>query len=74
MKSQNTASETSEVLICMDAPLASVIKEVERRYLERVLTLAGGNNTKAAEIAGMSHETFRKKVARYTVQAVYSLA
>lgn len=63
-----------EILVNIDAPLVRVLQDVERRYLERALTLSSGNKTKAAKIAGMSHDAFRKKVARYTIQAVYSLA
>jgi DNA-binding protein Fis len=74
MNSQNTTPKPLDITVCTDTPLVNVIKEVERLYLEQVLTLTAGNKRKAAEIAGLSHETFRKKVARYTVQTVYSLA
>ena len=74
MKQQANTDKSDEILVSMNGPLSSVIKEVERRYLERALTLASGNKIKAAAIAGVSHDTFRKKLARYTIQAVYSLA
>lgn len=63
----------NQVNISLDAPLSTVLQEVERVYLGHVMTKAGGNKVKAAEMAGVARDTFRKKVDRYTVKAVFTL-
>lgn len=55
-------------------PLSAVLQEVERLYLSHAMTEAGGNKAEAARISGMSDDTFRKKIGRYQVKAIYSLA
>ncbi|MQQ09082.1 hypothetical protein GFB49_11505 [Epibacterium sp. SM1979] len=68
-------SEGGEIHLCQDCQtLPQVIMEVERIYLEYVLTQAGGNRTKAAELAGLSNTTLRDKLARYTVKTKVSLS
>ncbi len=42
-----------------------VLREVERPMLETVLRHAGGNQSKAAQILGISRSTLRKKMALY---------
>lgn len=44
-----------------------VMSEVEEPLLRTVLRHAGGNQTKAARILGMSRSTLRKKLARYQI-------
>ena len=44
-----------------------VIAEVERPLLEAVLRHVGNNQTKAAEILGISRSTLRKKLAKYNL-------
>ncbi len=39
--------------------LASVLEDVERRYIELASQLGGGNDTKAAELLGLNYHTFR---------------
>jgi len=69
-----TETERKTITVSLNGPLSTVMQEVERLYLSHAMTLAQGNKTKAAEISGMSRDTFNKKVERYTVQAVYTLA
>jgi DNA-binding NtrC family response regulator len=38
------------------------IAEVERRYVERVLALLGGNKTRAAQVLGIDRRTLHRKV------------
>ena len=40
------------------------MEEMERRYLSRVLKAAGGNRTRAAEIAGLNRRTFYRRLER----------
>ena len=63
-------SDTVNVTV-KDQSLAEVIKAVEAKYLGHVLTEAGGNKTKAAELAGISRDAFRRKLALYSIKAVY---
>ncbi|GHE03728.1 Fis family transcriptional regulator [Defluviimonas sp. 20V17] len=60
------------VQVCLEGrPLSDVIKEVEAAYLGHVLTKADGNKTKAAELAGVATDTFRKKLSLYRIRAVF---
>ena len=40
------------------------MEEMERRYLSHVLKAAGGNRTRAAEIAGLNRRTFYRRLER----------
>ena len=39
--------------------LASIQESVERRYIGEALRLAGGNETKAAQLLNINYHTFR---------------
>ncbi len=41
------------------------MEEVERRYILRVLALAGGNKSQAAQVLGFDRRTMYRKLARY---------
>ncbi len=48
-----TANEPNEIMS---------IAQVERRYIERVLALLGGNKTRAAQVLGIDRRTLHRKV------------
>jgi two-component system response regulator HydG len=54
-------SENSTELISME--------EVERRYIQHVLTAVGGNKTLAARILGFDRKTLYRKLAQYGLEA-----
>ncbi len=41
------------------------IDELERRYIQRVLTLAGGNKSRAAILLGLDRRTLYRRIERY---------
>jgi len=51
-----SANEADEVV-----PLA----EIERRYVHRVITLLGGNKSRAAEVLGIDRRTLHRKLGRW---------
>jgi len=44
------------------------IEELERRYIQRVLTLAGGNKSRAADLLGLDRRTLYRRIDRYESQ------
>jgi len=46
-----------------------VLSEVEPPMLQTVLEYCGGNQTRAADMLGMSRSTLRKKLAQYGLTA-----
>lgn len=46
--------------INLDAPIS--LRELERRYIERVLALCGGNKTKAFKVLGIGRTTLYRKL------------
>lgn len=46
-----------------------VLRCVERPVLEVALERAGGNQTRAAEMLGITRNTLRKKLLAYNIQA-----
>lgn len=44
-----------------------VIAEVEKPLLQSAMNHAGGNQTRAAQILGISRATLRKKLAMYNI-------
>ncbi|MCX8049452.1 MAG: DNA-binding transcriptional regulator Fis [Methylohalobius sp.] len=47
---------------------AMVMAEVEKPLLETVLNHTGGNQSKAAQILGLSRSTLRKKLKQYGIE------
>lgn len=45
-----------------------VMAEVEKPLLETVLNHTGGNQSKAAQVLGMSRSTLRKKLKQYGIE------
>ena len=45
-----------------------VLEEVERPLFQSTMMHTGGNQTKAAEVLGISRSTLRKKLAHYGVE------
>jgi two-component system, NtrC family, response regulator HydG len=41
------------------------IDELERRYIHRVLTLVGGNKSRAADLLGLDRRTLYRRLDRY---------
>jgi DNA-binding NtrC family response regulator len=41
------------------------VDELERRYIQRVLTLTAGNKSRAAQILGFDRRTLYRKIERY---------
>lgn len=52
---------------------SDIIKEVEAGYFSHILTKTGGNKTQAAKCAGMTIETFRRKIRSYNIHTVFHL-
>ena len=48
-----------------------VVEEVERPLLEMVLNVTQGNQSKAAELLGISRGTLRKKLQHYKLDASF---
>jgi two-component system response regulator HydG len=44
------------------------IDELERRYIERVLRLAGGNKSRAADLLGLDRRTLYRRIDRYEAE------
>ncbi|APR85465.1 Response regulator of zinc sigma-54-dependent two-component system [Minicystis rosea] len=44
------------------------IDELERRYIQRVLTLVGGNKSRAADLLGLDRRTLYRRIERYDAQ------
>lgn len=47
---------------------AMVIAEVEKPLIEAVLAHTSGNQSKAAQVLGLSRGTLRKKIQQYGIQ------
>lgn len=47
---------------------------VERRYICDVLNAAGGNKAEAARMAGLTYQTFTRKLAALDLRVTYHAA
>lgn len=76
--SDDRADETGAIVAIVNAgglddevlamPLPLAMAECETRYLEAILARAGGNKTRAAEIAGIPRLTLLRKLRRYGIE------
>jgi two-component system response regulator HydG len=61
---------TTHLLIGSENPTELVsMEEVERRYIQHVLTAVGGNKTVAARVLGFDRKTLYRKLAQYGLEA-----
>src|SRR5215813_499908 len=67
-QSRSAVSANSSVSLIDDRP---TMEELERRYLELVLTEVGGNRRRAASVLGLNRRTIQRLIARYDL---FSLA
>jgi two-component system NtrC family response regulator len=44
------------------------LEELEKRHIERVLEITGGNRPKAAEILGINVTTVYRKLEKYNIE------
>jgi two-component system NtrC family response regulator len=44
------------------------LEELEKRHIERVLEITGGNRPKAAEILGINVSTVYRKLEKYNIE------
>jgi len=68
VQSPSAACVKSSSLLVEDRP---TMEELERRYLELVLTEVGGNRRRAATVLGLNRRTIQRLIARYEL---FSLA
>lgn len=52
-------------------PLSEVIQTVERHYICTVLNAAGGNKSRAAKMAGLTYQTFIRKLNALNLRVTY---
>jgi DNA-binding NtrC family response regulator len=52
-------------------PLSQVLQEVERSYFCWALNKANGNKAKAARVAGISYQTFTRKLGLLELRITY---
>ncbi len=66
----SNAQDVIDQILALDLPLPrardKVVEEFERRYLERILSLHGGNVTRAAAASGIARRHFYRLRARST--------
>jgi DNA-binding NtrC family response regulator len=49
--------------------LVKVLEDIEKKYMNHALTLAAGNESRAARLLHMNHHTFRYKLKKYSPPA-----
>jgi two-component system response regulator HydG len=60
------AYRADQFVVSADDPTeVMAMDEVERRYIQRVLNLVGGNKSQAAHLLGLDRRTLYRKLARY---------
>ncbi len=52
-------------------PLSEVIQEVEKQYICQALNAAAGNKAEAARMAGLTYQTFIRKLASLNLKVIY---
>jgi DNA-binding NtrC family response regulator len=62
-------SKPGENPLTIDLSQGIVLEELERTILERVLSHAGWNRTKAAQLLGLSRETLRYRIEKHNLKA-----
>lgn len=50
------------------------VQSLEKQFISYALTRAGGNKAEAARLAGMSYDTFLRRLARYNLRVTYHVA
>src|SRR5215813_6585139 len=66
-QSRSAVSANSSVSLIDDRP---TMEELERRYLELVLTEVGGNRRRAASVLGLNRRTVQRLIARHSLFAL----
>ena len=56
-------------LLTIDLSSGIVLEDLERTIIERVLSQAGWNRTKAAQLLGLSRETLRYRIEKHNLKA-----
>lgn len=59
-ESLNWSTESRTFEINLDEPIS--LRELERKYIERVLALCDGNKTKAFKVLGIGRTTLYRKL------------
>lgn len=54
-----------DVIIESDFSLETLLKEIEKKYIFKALEKTGGNNTKAAELLGISRYALQRRLEKY---------
>ncbi len=58
--------QSSQLVVASDDPdHLPTLEQLERRYIDRVLEIAGGNKTQAARILGVDRRTLYRKLERF---------
>jgi two-component system response regulator HydG len=62
------AYRPEQFVVSADEPAELVtLDELERRYIERVLKVLGGNKSRVAQVLGLDRRTLYRKLERYTL-------
>ena len=62
------AYRAGQFVVSADDPAEIItLEELERRYIERVLKLLGGNKSRVAQVLGLDRRTLYRKLERYAV-------
>jgi two-component system response regulator HydG len=62
------ADRQAAALEINDSADIMTLDELERRYIERTLTLLGGNKTRAADVLGIDRRTLYRRLDRWTAR------
>ncbi len=64
-----SAARAGDSMLAVDLSKGIVLEELERTIIEAVLTRAGWNRTKAAQLLGLSRETLRYRIEKHNLKA-----